>query len=349
MKIFSELHHSGLFASFHYLFENRLGFDLYRPIGEEWFTEGYWKIAEPYDNNAGTITQFLGIRQDFVPKDGTPPLNDVKEIQDDVYYIWDGTHGYHQKAISLNKFLSMDFDVIIASIPSHIDAYSKLIKNHNLKAKLIYHIGNIGWHEHVPFDKAKNIMASVKRFKVPDSNNVVFYRQEFDLNVFKPSQLTTQWVTSFVNCLPNPDLWNRLKELMTPDYEFKAFGIDCPDGIWGKIQEIASYMATSKYGYHFKPGGDGFGHTVYNWLAVGRPILINLKDYRDKLAGEFLIEEKTCIDISDLGAAEIAYRISNISDLQYQDMRNNMIEKSKEILNFNREAEDVKAFIERLL
>ena len=349
MRIFSDLHHSGLYAAQHYLLENRLGHELYRPIGEEWFTQGYWKIAEPYNNNAGTITQFLGIRQDFVPKDGTPPLNNVKEIQDDVYYIWDGTHGYHQKAISLNKFLSMDFDIIIASIPAHIDAYSRLIKDHNLKAKLIYHIGNIGWHEHVPFDKAKNIMASVKRFNVPDSNNVVFYRQEFDLNVFKPSSLTTQWVTSFVNCLPNPDLWNRLKELMVPDYEFKAFGIDCPDGIWGKIQEIASYMATSKYGFHNKPGGDGFGHTVHNWMAVGRPVLVNLEDYKDKLAGELLVDGETCIDISSMQPHEIAHRLHEISDLQYQDIRNNVINKFKQTVNFEQDAENVKQFLSKLI
>ena len=78
MKIFADLHHSSLFTSFKLLFENRLGHRMYRPIGLEWFTEGFWKIAEPYNNNIGTVKQFL--EPGNTPTDGTPPLN--QELSD---------------------------------------------------------------------------------------------------------------------------------------------------------------------------------------------------------------------------------------------------------------------------
>jgi len=64
MKVFAELHHQSLFTSLQFLFEKRLGYQLFRPIGEKWFREGYWKICEPYGNDIRTITQYLGIRDE---------------------------------------------------------------------------------------------------------------------------------------------------------------------------------------------------------------------------------------------------------------------------------------------
>lgn len=350
MNVFADLHHSGLYASLHYLFENRLGFELFRPIGTRWFDEGYWKIAQPYNNNPATIEQYLGIRQDFLPPDGTPALNTIKEQKDGVYYIHDGAHNYYQKAITFEKFLEMDIDVVIASIPAHVEAYKKLIEKHKPKAKLIYQMGNIGWHEHVPFNEVKNIMASVKEFSVPSDVNAVFYRQEFDTEVFKPSPLTTKWITSFVNCLPDPERFNRLREML-PDWEFRAFGISCPDGIWTNIEDIALYMKTSMWGYHYKPGGDGYGHVIHNWMAVGRPVLVNLRDYKDKLAGELLEDGVTCFDISDMDAAEIAYRLeqpNHINIPEYDQMVENVKQRFAQVVDFKRDAEKVKEFIGRL-
>lgn len=346
MKIFADLHHTDLYASFHYLFEDRLGHELYRPIGHDWFKQGYWKIAAPYGDNPATIDQYLKINSK--PKDGTPQLNQTEKIEEDIHYIWDGHRDFHQKAITLDKFLSMDFDVIIASIPDHIEAYKKLIKDHNLKAKLIYHIGNIGWHDHIPWTEVDNIMASVKEFPTLPEKNVVFYRQEFDLDLFKPVNETKNQITSFVNILPNAFTWDTMAAKM-PEYEWKAYGISSPDGIISDIRQLAGIMRESKFGYHYKPQGDGYGHIIHNWMAVGRPVLVGLYDYADKLAGEMLVDMETCINISIRSPGQVAAIVHDIThDGRYEIMVENVKKKFKEMVDFEKDAKKVELFLKFL-
>lgn len=330
MNIFIDFHHSDLFKSFKLLFEGRLGHKVFRPIGNEWFTEGFWKIAEPYGNNQGTVDQFL--KPYSTPSDGTRPLN---EQLDD--------------CLTFEQFKNHSIDVIIATIPAHIQAYSRLIREHKPSAKLIYHIGNIGWHNDIPWKEVNNIMASVKAFPVKESKNVVFYRQEFDLNIFQPLSGVeiSDLIVSFVNCLPQPHKYEELKKLL-PDYEFGAFGAACPDGVINDLSTIAAIMHTAKFGYHNKPEGDGFGHIIHNWMAIGKPIIVNLNDYKDKLAGELLEDGVTCIDL-DLGVENTANRIKNMSDLEYIDMINNVRRKFKEVVNFGEDAYNVRNFLNNLI
>ena len=348
MLVFSDLHHSGLYASFHYLFEERLGHKLYRPIGTEWYSKGYWDIAKPYGDDAGTIAQFLALGT--VPDDGSPGLNESRYFVDDVHYIWDGVHEYHQKAVTLDKFLSMDFDIIIASIPAHVRTYRRLINAHKLRAKLIYHIGNIAWHTKIPYDEVNNLMISVKEFSMPKDKNVVFYRQEFSEDIFYPAQEPYfNMVTSFVNCLPNHEYFCAFKGLMEPDYDVKAYGIECPDGIVSGIAELAAIMRKSKFGFHNKPYGDGYGHVIHNWFASGRPVLVNMGDYKDKLAGELMEDGKTCIDIDRKSPLDLAGIVRGLSDLEYADMTTNVRAKYKEVVDFTRDAENVRKFLERMI
>ena len=342
--VFSDTHHAGLYASLHYLLENRLGFELYRPIGIDWFTEGYWKIAEPYNNNPATVKQYLEIRS--TAEDGTVPLNEVEHTtQEGIYHTWDYNNEYYQKAITLDKFKSMDFDFIIASIPAHIDAYKKLIKDTGSKAKLIYQMGNIGWHENIPWDKIDNVMASVKEFPVPTGKNVVFYRQEFDTELFNQTDSRDSFtISSFVNCLPNPELFLQLEGLL-PEYSFKSFGITCRDGIKHSVREIAKEMASASWGYHFKPYGDGFGHIIHNWMCAGKPILVNLDDYKDKLAGELLEDMVTCVDISHRDVVKTAGIVRELQEKGYEDMRKNIYKRFSEVVDYKKDAENVRAFL----
>jgi hypothetical protein len=313
----------------------------------EWYTNGYWKIAEPYNNNPGTIEQFLSLGSS--PSDGSPGLNESRYFSDGVHYIWDETHGYHQKAITLEKFLSMDFDVIIASIPAHVLAYHRLISTYKLKAKLIYHIGNIDWHTKIPYDYVNNLMLSVKEFSIVKSKNSVFYRQEFDENIFYPAQERPfPMITSFVNCLPNHEYFLAFKALMS-EYDVKAYGISCPDGVISGVSEIAAVMRKSKFGFHNKPYGDGYGHVIHNWFASGRPVIVNYSDYKDKLAGELMEEGKTCIFLDGKKPEVIVNTVRDISDLEYVDMCGEVRRKYKEVVDFNKDAVNVREFLNNLI
>src|SRR3990167_11563745 len=116
MKVFADEHHQDLAYSLHLLFEHRLGYELYKPIGLEWFEQGYWDIAKPYGNNPGTINQYLEKRtQQFYP-DGCP-----------------------HRLMTLEEFQETDIDIVLASIPDHFETYTRLIKDHKPNAKLVCH------------------------------------------------------------------------------------------------------------------------------------------------------------------------------------------------------------------
>ena len=104
-QIFTDLHHGDLFYSLHRLFVERLGWELYRPIGLDWFNAGYWKIAEPYGNAQDTINQYLEINHAGYHQ--YKNLNGEHYVEDDIYHVYDPGHDYYQKAITLEKFKSM--------------------------------------------------------------------------------------------------------------------------------------------------------------------------------------------------------------------------------------------------
>lgn len=336
-KILADRHHSGLYASLLFTLEGRLGHEVFSPIGTEWFNEGYWRMAEIYNNAVETISQYLGFQQG--------------ELQEDGYYkILDPANNIYHRGITLDKFKEIDIDIIICTLPQHIDAYRELIRRFKPNAKLIYQIGNVDWHNIIPWDKVDNILASVKEFKYPAGKHVLFYKQEFDLSIFHPTDsLVKNEIASFVNCLPNHEYFYSLKGVLSPEYKLRSYGQSCPDGIITTTSEMANIMNICKFGYHNKPHGDGYGHVIHNWFAVGKPVIINLSDYTDKLAGELLVDGKTCIDISNARFYELADIIKNISDLQYADMCGAVRDIFKEKVDFKHDAVNMREFLSNLI
>jgi hypothetical protein len=340
MRIFVDMHHSTLFKSLQMLLEDRLGHELYRPIGKDWFEEGYWKLAEPYDNNLSTIEQYLGLR-DFQPVDGSKPLNPIEEVKPDYYLIAD-TFKPH-KAITLEQFKRMEFDIIIASYDKHIEPYQKLLQ-FQPKAKFVFQIGN-DWP--VDFTKVKNLMASVAPYEVPKGINAVFYHQEIDTNLFSyhpPVKKDT--IRSFVNCLQDDLFKTDWRDFLwlerTLPFRFRSFGGGCRDGIIQSQEDVAKLMQDSFAGVHLKTGGDGFGHVLFNWFAVGRPVIVRKSQYKGKLADKLLTDE-TCFDL-DKG---MDYVVDKINTCDHPKMCETVYNKFISEVNFNREAEDVKSFIDK--
>ncbi len=343
MNVLADCHHGGLFYSLQLLFQKRLGWDLYRPIGMDWFTSGYWKIAEPYGNNEDTVKQFLDINNLPWSPDGN--LNGGNYEKDGIYYIYDPRFKQHQKAITFEKFKEMDFDFVISSIPAHDICYEEMVKIYKPKAKHIAQMGNI-----YQTTTVKNVMCSTNPYPVPSDKNVVFYHQEFDVNVFKytePTEFTK--INSFVNCLPNSGMYELYKSNLS-EFEFKSYGIGCPDGIISGESIIADLMSKSVFGYHIKPGGDGFGHILHNWYACGRPVITNISDYADKLAGNLLIDGKTCINLESCNFNENINRIRYWSlPEHHKEMCENAYNRFKEVCNFDEEFEKIKIFLSNVI
>lgn len=343
MKVFADYHHIGLYQSLQLLFEKRLGWELYRPIGEDWATYGYWLIAQPYGNHPATIKQYLGI--DSLPWEHYKNLNGNYVLEDNIYHIYDPINKSYQKAITLDTFKEMEFDIILSSYQPHDATFAQLQRNYQPKAKHIAQMGNI-----FQTTEVKNVMCSTVPYPVPAGSNVVFYHQEFDLDVFRYKEPENRInITNFVNLHPGVVQYDQLKNSL-PYHNFKSYGALCPDGTITGERNVAQLMSESVFGFHVKPRGDGFGHIIHNWYACGRPVITNLSDYSDKLAGALLIDNETCINLESGTDSQNISRIITASEPEmHNQMCLNAYMRFKEIVDFDTEFERIKMFLSNII
>jgi len=340
MNVFVDYHHGNLYHSLHLLFEKRLGFNMYRPIGYEWFTNGYWKIAEPYGNAQDTINQFLGI--DDRHWNAYESLNGDYKLKDEIYHIYDPENNFQHKAITFDTFKKMQFDLIVASYPQH-EFWVQLLR-YQPKAKFIMQLGNTGQKT-----SAQNILCSTTEF-IPDINQKVFtYHQEFDLSEYSYEHPTNhKKVSSFVVLLPERETYIQYRDAL-PEFDFKAYGPGAIDGTLSG-REIAQEMKKSAFGWHVKPGGDGYGHIIHKWFAVGRPIITRSSYYRGKMAEQLLLDGITCIDLDKRNMADNLEVIRYFSSQERHTlMCANARHRFEEIVNFEKEAVGLKQFIEEII
>ncbi len=345
-NIFCDLHHSGLYYALKLLLEDRLGYSLFRPVGMEWAEAGFWEIHKPYGYNIDTAKQFLQIKPEHIPVDGTPPLNTVIASNLIHYEVEEKAHGYIQKCLTLKQFIDMDIDIIIASIPDHWITYEKLRKKYKPKAKLICQMGNIGWHnlDLIKEGKVNNLLASVKSFKLPKNVNFCFYHQEIDLNIFSQSIVPDKkQISSFVIGLPDEQVFLNYQRLL-PDFNFTAYASKYAPFIQ-TIKELSEKMGEADFIFHKKKFGDGFGHLLYSSAFIGRSLLIDFKDYSDKLGGELLIDGITAIDISSRTTAQ---NVELIRKSNPKQMGLNIAKHVRELVDYGKEATEVRHFIDNL-
>lgn len=344
MNIFADLHHGDLFYSLHRLFVERLGWNLYRPIGQDWFTAGFWKIAEPYGNAQDTVNQYLDINS--YGYNAYKNLNGEHYIEDDIYHIYDPGHDYYQKGITLEKFKSMKFDIILPSITSHEGPYVKLRDLFQSTAKVIAHLGNGGQTTNQQF-----VITSTPYNSKPNQH-VVYIHQELDPKLYNyiPPNTNTKNIYSMVNCLPYPELYNKYKAAM-PDINFKAYGANSPDGPLSGSKGVGAKMPEANIGWQLKPLG-GLGHTAMGWFASGRPVICNMSENRRTSGDALRLFEPgvTCIDIEQFsledGCKEIRKWLEPENNLKYAE---NVLKRFKEVLNYDQEEQNLRKFLEIIL
>lgn len=351
-RVFIDNHHAGLSRSFRLLIERRLGGTCFFPIGEDWFTEGYWKIAEPYKNNPATVKQYLSLDQTYVPEDHSPPLNRVRSLKRNYFEIRDVYHGDTLKAITFEQFKNTDIDIIIASIPAHWYMYKKLRDTYKPKAKVVAHAGNMFAElpKAIEDGIVVNLFASIKPFKVGGAIPVLFYHQEFPVVPFVPPDYARQKeVSSFVHCLPFPEVYETYKRNLT-EYEFHSYGGSCPDGWMPTLELLYRKMRDSLFIYHVKPGGDGYGHNFYNSFMLGRPILTNFSDYDDKLGAELFEHGVTGLDLEQHSMRDNYRLIREYSEPEkHAKLCENARRRFIECVDFEAEGEKAKSFFHGLI
>lgn len=167
-------------------------------------------------------------------------------------------------------------------------------------------------------------------------------------------------VASMVNALPVNSIfrenWMDYLEFETAlddsDIGVRAYGGGCPDGSLSYPDEVAKVMKHAAYGFHLKAGGDGFGHVIHNWAAVGRPVIFRSSQYKGKLAEPLLEHGQTGIDLDKMSVKDAAWSVK--TDIESglhtgNAMGEEIRERYEELVDFDKEAEKVQQFLERLI
>lgn len=348
VRVLTDFHHSSLLRATNMLFGDRLGMDVYRPIGMEWFDEGFWAINDQRD----TAEQFL--RMESQPIDETPALNELASAarRAERFNIYDPGNSTTHRACTLDFFKHMQFDYVIASIPAHVALFERLIAKYQPAAKLIVQIGN-EWPESL--FAGHNVLASI-RPRAFSRTNAMFYHQEFDTEIFRPTPVpNNKTVYSFINILQNMALaWSDFQNLemflqRRAGFVFKSFGGQCRDGNMNGPVELADKMREASMIFHVKEGGDGFGHIIYNAYAVGRPIITRSHHYAGRLAEELLVPG-TFIDLDKLNLSDAINMIDRISQNPDELIRMGAAASARfrEVVDYGKESEEIGKWLSQL-
>jgi hypothetical protein len=292
MRLLADRHHADLFYSLQLLFEDRLGIEVYTPIGHEWWDAGYWQFGIGWGDDR-LAQQFLNLDPWRKAVSGW--------ITEDEHHPGRPIHG-----IDLSLARTVAWDYVLATVQDNQQGFARFASE--VGAKYLYQVGNAN--------------QQIDRSLAPI---VLDGAQEFDhLGTFRYREpKTSQRITSFVNLLPLiPEAWAPFAELQSllPDHEFRSFGHECPDGFRKPVSSLADEMAEAGWAYHDKVTGDGFGHVIHNWAAVGRPLIGHARYYESQRAEPLWDDLVTCIDLDRHSIEEAAEIIQSTSPDQHEQM-----------------------------
>jgi hypothetical protein len=126
--------------------------------------------------------------------------------------------------------------------------------------------------------------------------------QEFDaVDAFGFTPLTGNFRTlaSFVinfHRLPGFAQFEQARALLPDEWDVRNYGHG-EDGWIEPTSAIGMVMKHTAFGWHDKQTGDGFGHSIHGWAAVGRPLIGHGSYYAGQLASDFWEDGVTCIDL----------------------------------------------------
>jgi hypothetical protein len=285
-NVLVDRHHSGLYHSFQ-LMAARFGWNLYTPVGHQWWDEGYWRFGDVYGDDR-LARQFLVVGDD-AEFPGWPisfvPLADAREI---------------------------DWAYVIASVPENEQGFARFARE--MGAQYVLQVGNTGQ----AVDWSLDPLALVSS-EMPILGRGVRYHQEMDPVAFVPPEeaaVHLRWAASFVNCMTSMGSCYDLLEKVP--FPVDLYGIDAPLGVIKPYSWLVELMGQYGWGWHDKAQGDGFGHVLHSWAAVGRPLVGHAAHYAGKM-GEVFWKPDTSIDLA-FGIEVAVERIRSMSPAAHSAM-----------------------------
>jgi len=356
VRVLIDFHHDCLYESMALLCD-RLGWELYRPIGMEWFAEGYWSHERKWHGDA-VARQYL-----------EPWGSD----------LWDGTnwtrlnafHGRIHNLLPLEQAHDLRPDIVISSLAHNHEGFARFASE--VGATFGLQVGNVRFSAadmaEDRWDLAAFGLVSALLPVTPPKPHVVYHQEfrivdRFDGSPgfrYEPPPRGEFIVSSFVQCYPQDqpayDYWQKAAE-QAPELCWKvygAYGEAQPDqyqaGNLDRCADVAQAMRASDVAWHAKRWSDGFGHVAHNWHAVGRPMFGFRNYYKDQLAGQLWIEGETAWDIETRTPAEVASLIRRFRDDEEFHLRacERSAARFAEVVNFDEEEGAIRAMFAQVL
>lgn len=343
IRVLIDYHHSDLFESYRLLFEDRFGWKVIRPIGMEWFDEGYWQFEKKWHGDA-VARQYLQLWGDDI-------------TIGNAVFREDKTHpGRIHEMLTLGAARDLKPDIVISSVPDNDPGLYRFAKE--VGAHFGVQIGN-QWQE-TDWERAEFGLISATLPVLPIKPHVT-YHQEFRLEDFRyDPPLTFGPVRSFVNCFQEAPEYQQFLPLARSiqDFEWEVYGApgsgevdEFTKGNLPTTPDVAYAMRGAGIIWHAKHWSDGFGHVVHNAFAVGRPVFGYQQYYKDKLAGPLWIDGVTSWDV---GTHAYGENVAKMRELRadadtHQRMCAAAAARFREVVNFDEDAEKVKRMFEKVL
>jgi len=354
MNVFADYHHSGLYHSLSLLFEKRLGGILYSPVGREWYDQGYWrysedpKIVHDYLETEIETAHDLG----WISWDRYDPI----KTGEHEYSITEAGSKFMLRRITLEQFKKMDFDYVVPTIYNNEEPFLRLRDKFQPKAKMLRNFGNC---DEVTTGKIPNLLNSTCQWPTREDYttqldrgkfNSVTWRQEIDTNVFNwarpPCSKTIRSLLGDPKGSLDYPTWAHHKQAL---WEFKWL-MHGPGGDAGFLMErdLANAFKNSDFIWQVKFRGDGFGHTLHHAYACGRPCIIRGSYYKECIGEPLLVHDYSCIDLEKETFNGFLRKMRYWAEPDHLlEMSKNAYGLFKQEVNFDKEFEDVKAFLER--
>lgn len=341
MRVLIDYAHNDLWESLELLFTDRFGWDLYRPIGMEWFDAGIWNFERERLNDQ-VARQFLSPWETDVDRGDYSTRDDTM-------------HPRTMKMVTLEQARAQDWDLVIATLAENESGLHGFARERG--AHYGIQIGNQG----APnlWGLAEFALSSTTLPHVKPWMPHVFYHQEFSLADFRyeppePSDL----VATRVQCFSGTTDYIRFRQIahQVSELRFRHYGHGEEHDAWyggdaASCAEIADQMREARIGWHAKRWSDGYGHVIHNWFAVGRPVIGSASYYRDKLAGPLFVEGETSFDLDryrDPELVEIIRRLATDDDY-HRRISENAAARFREVVDFASEAEQIRAMLDGIL
>lgn len=337
MKILVDRHHADLLNSIQCLFEDRLGVEVFVPVGHEWWDEGYWRFGQVYGDDR-LAQQYLALNDSYIATQGGQH-----------YVTHDQEHPDRKiRAVTLEQFRAKEWAFVMPSVQENQLGFHRLAKE--VGARYLYQVGNTGQQIEWALDPFV-----VNTSEAPLRGQGITIHQEIasgPAGAYRFSEAehaNRHLIRNFVNLfdrLPGYEAFLAAERTLT-DFTFKCHGHEGRDEYLPTAGEIGAAMAGSGFAWHDKPVGDGFGHVIHSWAAVGRPLIGHARYYRGKQAGPLWRDGVTCIDLDVHAMPEVYQSIRNIANdpERHKWMCDSIRAEFDTLVNYEAEADAVRSLL----